>query len=61
MKSCLQITEKELVDLVANNTMDSHKLRAGVVFLTPFPYTGSGKIARKELKAMAKKLIKFSD
>jgi len=56
MKSRLQVTEKELVDLVANNMMDSHKLRAGVVFLSPFPYTGSGKIAKKELKTMAKKL-----
>jgi len=56
MKSRLQVTEKELVDLVANNTMDSHKLRAGVVFLNAFPYTGSGKIARKELKEMAKKM-----
>jgi len=36
--------------------MDSHKLRAGVVFLDKFPYTGSGKIARKELKAIAEKL-----
>jgi len=44
------------VDLVANNMMDSHKLRAGVVFLDTFPYTGSGKIARKELKVMAKNL-----
>jgi len=53
----LQVTEKELVDLVASNAMDSHKLRAGVVFLNAFPYTGSGKIAKKDLKEMTKKMI----
>ncbi|GAB1860346.1 Luciferin 4-monooxygenase [Camponotus japonicus] len=51
-----KVTEQELIDLVANNMMDQYRLRAGVVFLDAFLYTGSGKIARKELKAMAKKL-----
>ncbi|XP_011872345.1 PREDICTED: 4-coumarate--CoA ligase 1-like [Vollenhovia emeryi] len=51
-------TEQELIDFVAKNMMDHHKLRAGVVFLETFPYTGSGKIARKDLKEMAKKLFK---
>lgn len=51
-----KVTEQELVDFVANNMMDRCRLRGGVVFLEAFPYTGSGKIARKELKAMAKKL-----
>jgi len=37
--------------------MDQYKLRAGVIFLNAFPRTNSGKIARKELKVMAKKLI----
>ncbi|XP_032691423.1 4-coumarate--CoA ligase 1-like [Odontomachus brunneus] len=55
-KSGFKITEQELIEFVANNMMDHFKLRAGVVFLDNFPYTGSGKIARKELKAMAKKL-----
>jgi len=59
MKSRLQVTEKELVDLVANNMTDSHKLRAGVVFLDTFPFTGSGKVARVELKEIAKKLANY--
>ncbi|EFN83246.1 Luciferin 4-monooxygenase [Harpegnathos saltator] len=50
------VTEQELIDYVANNMMDHFKLRAGVVFLDSFPYTGSGKIAKKELRALAKKL-----
>jgi non-ribosomal peptide synthetase component E (peptide arylation enzyme) len=45
------------MDLVANNMMDSHKLRAGVVFLDSFPYTGSGKIAKGDLKIRAKNLV----
>jgi len=32
------------------------KLRVKVVFLDAFPYTSSGKIARKDLRVMAKKL-----
>jgi len=59
IKSRLQVTKKELMDLVANNMMDTHKLRAGVVFLDTFPYTGSGKIAKIELKEIVKKLIKY--
>ncbi|CAL1680762.1 unnamed protein product [Lasius platythorax] len=51
-----KVTEQELIDLVANSMMDQYKLRAGVIFLDAFPYTGSGKIAKKELKIMAKKL-----
>ncbi|XP_072764890.1 uncharacterized protein [Anoplolepis gracilipes] len=52
-----KVTEQELIELVANNMMDCYRLRAGVIFLDVFPYTGSGKIARKELKAMLKNLI----
>lgn len=50
------MTEQELIDFVTNNMMDQYSLRAGVIFLETFPYTGSGKIARKDLRAMAKKL-----
>jgi len=53
------VTEQELIDFVAKNMMDNYKLRAGVIFLDSFPYTGSGKISRKDLKEMAKKLIKL--
>ncbi|XP_067204254.1 uncharacterized protein [Linepithema humile] len=57
-KPGFKVTEKELIDLVASKMSDQYKLRAGVIFLDTFPYTGSGKIARKDLRAMAKKLEK---
>jgi len=53
------VTEQDLIDFVAKNTMDNNKLRAGVIFLESFPYTGSGKISRKDLKEMTKKLLKL--
>ncbi|XP_071639675.1 uncharacterized protein [Temnothorax longispinosus] len=54
-------TEQELIDFVAKNMMDHYKLRAGVIFLDGFPYIGSGKIARIDLKEMAKKLFKHTN
>lgn len=51
-----EVTEQELVDMVASNLMDHYKLRGGVKFLPSLPHTNSGKISRKELKAMAKTL-----
>ncbi|XP_071573786.1 luciferin 4-monooxygenase-like [Temnothorax nylanderi] len=54
-----KVTEQELIDFVANNTMDHCKLRAGVIFLESFPYTGSGKISRKDLKAMTRELVTY--
>ncbi|XP_018369931.1 PREDICTED: 4-coumarate--CoA ligase-like 7 [Trachymyrmex cornetzi] len=53
-----KVTEQDLIDFVAKNMMDHYKLRAGIIFLDAFPYTGSGKIARKDLKEMTKKLFK---
>ena len=49
-----EVTEQELVDMVASNLMDHYKLRGGVKFLLSLPHTNSGKISRKELKAIAK-------
>ncbi|XP_011160940.2 4-coumarate--CoA ligase 1 [Solenopsis invicta] len=49
-----KVTEQELIDFVAKNMMDIYKLRAGVIFLDRFPYTGTGKISKKDLKAIAK-------
>ncbi|XP_012523071.1 4-coumarate--CoA ligase 1 [Monomorium pharaonis] len=56
-----QVTEQELKNYVAKNMMDQYKLRAGVIFLDRLPYTGSGKISRKDLKEMTKSLIKPVD
>lgn len=57
----VQVTEQELIDIVAKNMMDHCKLRAGVIFLDNFPRTFTGKIAKKDLKAMAKELIKHDN
>ncbi|XP_076669257.1 uncharacterized protein LOC143369328 [Andrena cerasifolii] len=51
-----EVTEQELVNMVASNLMDHYKLRGGVKFLPSLPHTPSGKISRKELKAIAKTL-----
>lgn len=50
----LQVTAAELMKLVANNLMDYCQLRGGVKFLPSLPHTPSGKVARNELKKMAK-------
>ncbi|XP_072767524.1 LOW QUALITY PROTEIN: uncharacterized protein [Anoplolepis gracilipes] len=53
----IEVTEQELIDLVANNMTDQYKLRGGVIFLNELPHTSTGKIAKNILKAMAKKLV----
>ncbi|CAL7935336.1 unnamed protein product [Xylocopa violacea] len=50
-----EVSAEELIKLVEINMTDYNKLRAGVKFLPNLPHTNSGKIARKELRAMAKK------
>ncbi|XP_046833712.1 uncharacterized protein LOC124430758 [Vespa crabro] len=49
-----KVSERELQELVAKNMTDPYHLRGGVKFLEKMPYTGSRKISRKNLKAMAK-------
>ncbi|XP_043502062.1 4-coumarate--CoA ligase 1-like [Polistes fuscatus] len=49
-----KVTEQELQEFVAKNMTERYHLRAGVKFLENMPYTVSGKIARKDLKALAK-------
>ncbi|CAK9828894.1 Luciferin 4-monooxygenase [Anthophora retusa] len=51
-----EVTAEELINMVASNLMDHCKLRGGVKFLPKLPHTHSGKISRKELRAMAKAL-----
>ena len=55
------MTEQELIDFVAKNMKDQYKLRGGVIFLDSLPYTDSGKISKKDLRAMTRKLIQRND
>ncbi|XP_043261591.1 4-coumarate--CoA ligase 1-like isoform X1 [Colletes gigas] len=52
-----EVTAQELINKVATTLMDHCKLRGGVKFLPSLPHTHSGKVSRKELKAMAKSLV----
>ncbi|KAK4197676.1 hypothetical protein QBC40DRAFT_350852 [Triangularia verruculosa] len=49
------ITGKEIQDWVAKQVSNHKKLRGGVVFLTAIQKSPSGKILRKDLRALAKK------
>nr|XP_034180941.1 PKS-NRPS hybrid synthetase psoA-like [Osmia lignaria] len=49
-----EVTEEELIKLVADNLVDYSQLRGGVKFLPALPHTHSGKISKKELKELAK-------
>ncbi|XP_076649572.1 luciferin 4-monooxygenase-like [Halictus rubicundus] len=49
-----ELSAEELVMKVEQNLTDAYKLRGGVKFIATFPYTGSGKIARVELRNLAK-------
>ncbi|KZC12085.1 Luciferin 4-monooxygenase [Dufourea novaeangliae] len=48
-----EVSAEELILRVENNLLDVYKLRGGVKFLPKLPHTHSGKISRKDLKAMA--------
>lgn len=50
------VSAEELMKMVEHTLMDACRLRGGVKFLPSLPHTHSGKIARKELKVMAKEL-----
>lgn len=54
-----EVSAEELIKIVETNLIDHYKLRGGVKFLPSLPHTHSGKIARKELRAMAKTLAVF--
>ncbi|XP_011636485.1 4-coumarate--CoA ligase 1-like [Pogonomyrmex barbatus] len=55
------VTEQELINFVANNMTDLYKLRAGVIFVDNFPYLGTGKVSKKDLKIMAKQMLNYTD
>ena len=44
-----QVTEKDIIDLVANNVDDAKKLRGGVTFVDKLPKNPQGKLLRREL------------
>ncbi|KAL6257671.1 hypothetical protein P5V15_011250 [Pogonomyrmex californicus] len=50
----LEVTIEELIKLVADNLEDYKHLRGGVQFLDELPHTDTGKIARKQLRELAK-------
>lgn len=50
------MTKEELINIVKKECGEAEQLRAGVEFLDKLPQTPSGKVARKELKALARKL-----
>ncbi|XP_076645500.1 luciferin 4-monooxygenase isoform X2 [Halictus rubicundus] len=51
-----EVTAEELILIVENKFPDAYKLRGGVQFVPTLPHTFSGKISRKDLKAMAKSM-----
>ncbi|XP_011331385.1 luciferin 4-monooxygenase-like [Ooceraea biroi] len=46
------VTEQELINLVEKNLPDHCRLRAGVKILDQLPRTGTGKIAKKQIREM---------
>ncbi|KAI4499816.1 hypothetical protein M0802_005072 [Mischocyttarus mexicanus] len=51
-----KVTERELQEFVARNMTDRYHLRAGIKFIENMPYTASGKISKKDLKAIVNSL-----
>ncbi|XP_076285772.1 luciferin 4-monooxygenase-like [Lasioglossum baleicum] len=49
-----EVSADELMMKVEKTFVDAYKLRGGVKFVTIFPYTSSGKIARSQLRNIAK-------
>ncbi|XP_063986038.1 uncharacterized protein LOC135167122 [Diachasmimorpha longicaudata] len=49
-----EVTETDIIDLVADKLHDWMKLRGGVCFLEEMPHTASGKIAKRQLRALAR-------
>lgn len=45
-----EVTEKEIIDFVAEKVSPHKKLRGGVEFVEQIPKTASGKILKRELR-----------
>ncbi|KAH0561667.1 luciferin 4-monooxygenase-like [Cotesia glomerata] len=56
----MEITEDEIHEAVGKKLHDKTKLRGGICFLDKMPYTASKKIAKKELRRMARALVEKS-
>ncbi|XP_053971888.1 uncharacterized protein LOC128872835 [Hylaeus volcanicus] len=52
----MEVTAEELIKKVATTLTDHFHLRGGVQFLPSLPHTPSGKVSRKELKAIARSM-----
>ncbi|KAL1513640.1 hypothetical protein ABEB36_003029 [Hypothenemus hampei] len=50
LKKKKQATVEELSNFIAENLSDLHRPTGGITFLESLPYTGTGKIMRRELK-----------
>lgn len=55
VKSDPSLTEKEVLDFVAQTTSVAKRLHGGVIFLDEIPKNPSGKILRRELRELYKK------
>ncbi|XP_071876897.1 uncharacterized protein [Bombus fervidus] len=53
----MEVSAEELIKMVASNLLDYYKLRGGVRFLPSLPHTHTGKISKKELKAIARGIV----
>lgn len=53
----VELTEKEVVDFVANNASNAKWLRGGVKFIDEIPRNPSGKILRREIRDLYKSTI----
>lgn len=52
----IELTEKEVVQFVADNTSNTKRLRGGVKFIDEIPRNASGKLLRRVMREMHKNL-----
>lgn len=52
----IELTEKEVIEFVADNASKAKRLRGGVKFVAEIPRNASGKLLRREMREMYKSL-----
>ena len=52
----VDLSESKIIDYVGSKVIEQKKINGGVVFVTKFPLTATGKIKIGELKALAKEI-----